>query len=391
MEALINSLQGIYSMLGVSHSANIGDLIGVSAILFILAVSLLQLLPWKTAEKPPIKPSLKIAKEVTAEVIEEKIEAPAKIVPEISWTDRLSKGLARSRQEVWGKLGSIITGKSLNDEVIEDLEEILYGADIGPAAVSELIEGLNDKKNNTDFGLPELKAYLHDVLGSKMRPIQEKVDTSLYEFNNKSDGIKVIMVVGVNGAGKTTTIGKLATKLTNQGAKVVVGACDTFRAAAVDQLQVWCERAGAQMVRAKDGANPSGVGFDTLKQAIAEKADYCILDTAGRLHTNENLMEELKKSKRVLEKLNPAAPHQVLLVIDAITGQNALKQANEFHKALNLDGLIFTKCDGSSKAGSAISIVRELQVPIAYIGVGESVEDLNIFNLNDYLKALLDF
>ncbi|MBH46775.1 MAG: signal recognition particle-docking protein FtsY [Halobacteriovorax sp.] len=197
------------------------------------------------------------------------------------------------------------------------------------------------------------------------------------------------MVVGVNGAGKTTTIGKLATKLTAQGAKVVVGACDTFRAAAVDQLQVWCDRAGATMIRAKEGANPSGVGYDALQTALNEKADYCILDTAGRLHTAGNLMDELKKSKTVLQKLDASAPHHTLLVIDAITGQNALRQAEEFHKTLELNGLILTKCDGSSKAGSAVSIVSTLQVPIAYIGVGESVEDLDEFKLDDYLKALL--
>ena len=197
------------------------------------------------------------------------------------------------------------------------------------------------------------------------------------------------MIVGVNGAGKTTTIGKLATKLTNQGAKVVVGACDTFRAAAVDQLQVWCDRSGAQMVRAKEGSNPSGVGYAALEKALNEKADYCILDTAGRLHTKGNLMDELSKSKNVLSKLDKDAPHQTLLVIDAITGQNALRQAEEFHKALNLTGLIFTKCDGSSKAGSAVGIVKNLQVPITYIGVGEGVEDINIFDLDEYLNALL--
>jgi fused signal recognition particle receptor len=197
------------------------------------------------------------------------------------------------------------------------------------------------------------------------------------------------MVVGVNGAGKTTTIGKLATKLRSQGANVVVGACDTFRAAAVDQLQVWCDRAGAKMIRAKEGANPSGVGYDALLAAINDKADYCILDTAGRLHTKENLMDELSKSKNVLKKLDPNAPHQILLVIDAITGQNALRQAEEFHKTLGLTGLIFTKCDGSSKAGSAVSIVEQLKLPIAYIGVGETAEDLDIFKADDYLHALL--
>ena len=221
--------------------------------------------------------------------------------------------------------------------------------------------------------------------------IHDGVDTDLYQFDESKRGkTKVIMVVGVNGAGKTTTIGKLATKLTSQGANVVVGACDTFRAAAVDQLQVWCDRAGATMIRAKEGSNPSGVGYEALQTALTEKADYCILDTAGRLHTKGNLMDELAKSKNVLKKLDENAPHQVLLVIDAITGQNAIRQAEEFNKTLDLTGLIFTKCDGSSKAGSAVSIVQSLKVPITYIGVGESVEDLNNFNLDEYLGALLD-
>jgi len=223
-----------------------------------------------------------------------------------------------------------------------------------------------------------------------MSPIQASLNSALTEYNPQDKGqTKVIMVVGVNGAGKTTTIGKLATKFRAEGASVVVGACDTFRAAAVDQLQIWCDRAGATMIRAKEGSNPSGVGYDTLQAALNAKADYCILDTAGRLHTKENLMEELTKSKNVLKKLDPNAPHHILLVIDAITGQNAIRQAEEFHKALDLNALIFTKCDGSSKAGSAVSIVSQLKLPIAYIGVGESAEDLDIFNLDDYLNALL--
>ena len=271
------------------------------------------------------------------------------------------------------------------------MEEILYGADIGPKTAMELTEALTEKAKDEEFGEKEFKNFLHQFLKEKMEPVQAGVDLSLYEFNPENKGkTKVIMVVGVNGAGKTTTIGKLATKLTQQGAKVVVGACDTFRAAAVDQLQVWCDRSGATMIRAKEGANPSGVGYDALQTALNEEADYCILDTAGRLHTKGNLMEELTKSKNVLKKLDETAPHHTLLVIDAITGQNAIRQAEEFNKALDLSGLIFTKCDGSSKAGSAISIVQSLQVPITYIGVGESVEDLNIFDLDEYLNALLD-
>lgn len=314
---------------------------------------------------------------------------PPKII-KISFADRLKKGLSQSRSEVWGKLSNIFSGNTSSDEKIEAIEELLYSADIGTATVAELVEEIKKKAKTENFSENDFKMFLHNFLKNKIAPIQANVDASLYHFDQEKKGhTKVIMVVGVNGAGKTTTIGKLATKLRSEGANVVVGACDTFRAAAVDQLQVWCDRAGATMIRAKEGSNPSGVGYDTLQAALNAKADYCILDTAGRLHTKENLMEELSKSKNVLKKLDPEAPHHVLLVIDAITGQNAIRQAEEFHKALNLTGLIFTKCDGSSKAGSAVSIVSQLKLPITYIGVGETAEDLDVFNLDDYLNALL--
>ena len=332
------------------------------------------------------------AKEIEAEVVQEapRVEPTPAPVPEKSWKDRLTKGLSRSRDGVWGKIGSLFSGGGLDDDALEEVEELLYGADLGPKATGELIESLEEKAKSSDFDEAQFKAYIKEFLKNKMADVQSRNEGDLFEFSGNSTGMpKVIMVVGVNGAGKTTTIGKLATKLTQQGAKVVVGACDTFRAAAVDQLQVWCERAGATMIRAKEGANPSGVGYDALQTAINEKADYCILDTAGRLHTAGNLMEELSKSKTVLKKLMEDAPHHTLLVIDAITGQNAIRQAEEFHKALDLTGLVFTKCDGSSKAGSAISIVDSLQIPITYIGVGENVEDLSVFNLDEYLDALV--
>lgn len=352
----------------------------------------------KTTEALPEVKQAEIKKEVqdakapkietpNTEVSAQKLAEPKK---EISFSERLKSGLSRSRQEVWGKLTSIFGGPSLSDESIDTIEELLYSADIGTATVSELMDEVKKKIKSGTLTEESFKSFLFDFLKAKMDPVQVNIDTSLYTFNPEHKGVtKVIMVVGVNGAGKTTTIGKLATKLRAQGASVVVGACDTFRAAAVDQLQVWCDRAGATMIRAKEGANPSGVGYDALLAAMNQKADYCILDTAGRLHTKENLMDELAKSKNVLKKLDPTAPHQILLVIDAITGQNALRQAEEFHKTLGLTGLIFTKCDGSSKAGSAVTIVEQLKLPIAYIGVGETAEDLDIFKTDDYLHALL--
>ena len=321
------------------------------------------------------------------EIVKEAVAPPKK---EVSFSERLKLGLSRSRSEVWGKLSGLFTGPALDADTIDSIEELLYSADIGTATVGELIEEVKKKTKEGNLNETSFKTFLFDFLKNKMAPVQEKVDHSLYTFDqNAPKTTKVIMVVGVNGAGKTTTIGKLATKLRSQGATVVVGACDTFRAAAIDQLQVWCDRAGATMIRAKEGANPSGVGYDALQAAVNANADYCILDTAGRLHTKENLMDELAKSKNVLKKIDPTAPHQILLVIDAITGQNALRQAEEFHKTLGLTGLIFTKCDGSSKAGSAVTIVEQLKLPIAYIGVGETAEDLDVFNVDDYLHALL--
>jgi fused signal recognition particle receptor len=316
------------------------------------------------------------------EVVEKKVLGP-------TWQERLSKGLARTRTEIFSKMENLIGGSKLTLDQIDEMEEILYTADMGPATVGDLITALKKEVKDRDLDQESLKKFLYNFLKEKMIGVQTKVDNTLYQFKSSGEKTKVIMVVGVNGAGKTTTIGKLATKLKSQGASVYVGACDTFRAAAVDQLQVWCERSGATMIRAKDGSDPSGVAFEALSQAVAAKADYCILDTAGRLHTKTNLMDELAKTKRVLAKVDPSAPDSVLLVIDSITGQNAIKQAEEFNKALGLTGLVFTKCDGSAKAGNAISIVNSLQVPIVYIGVGEQVEDLEIFNLDDYLGTLL--
>lgn len=302
----------------------------------------------------------------------------------VPWHARLALGLEKSRSEVWGKIGDLFSGGNVS---LDDIEEILYTADIPTALVQELLDKLG--KEGRGKSSEEIQELVFGFMKEKMGPVQDNIHKDVFKFDAANKKTRVIMIVGVNGAGKTTTIGKLATKLKSQGAKVIVGACDTFRAAAVDQLQVWCERAGVEMVRAKDGADPSGVAFDTVARAYREEFDYCLIDTAGRLHTNQNLMDELIKTKRVMGKTNAEAPQEVLLVLDAITGQNALRQAQEFHKALQLTGIIFTKCDGSAKAGSAVGIVDQLKVPITYIGVGETVEDLHLFDLDLYLKTLV--
>ena len=405
MDSLISLMTEIYKNFGI-ESANAGDVWGtISVVMVILSAVTFLLSPKQKVEKKSIQTLPKELNEIPEKefhtivedvhIPEEKTEL--KIVAPIeekivgpSWRERLMKGFSRSRSEVWGKLENIFSGDKLDDDVLDEVEEILYTADIGPVTATEIINELRKRSKEPGFDSTQFKLFLRDFLAAILSGPQEKLDPSLLSFDPLSRGkTKVIMVVGVNGAGKTTTIGKLATKLTAQGAKVVVGACDTFRAAAVDQLAVWCERAGAHMVRAKEGANPSGVGYQALEEAINMSADYCILDTAGRLHTKGNLMDELAKSKNVLKKLDETAPHQTLLVIDAITGQNALRQAEEFNQTLGLTGLIFTKCDGSSKAGSAVGIVKNLNVPIAYIGVGENVEDLDHFKVDEYLDSLL--
>lgn len=384
---MLDLMNEFYQQMGITAGANMGDAIGLFLIFFLLLVSSLQFyLVLTTKVEERVESKTVVEEEKTIEVPKDaQVEKPV-----ISWKDRLHKGLSLSRQGVWGKLTSLVGANGLDEDTMDQIEELLYGADIGGNIVSELLDSMNETFKNGEANGENFPEFLKGFIKVKMEQVQAGVDKELYHYDAAAPKkTKVIMIVGVNGAGKTTTIGKLATKLTNEGAKVVVGACDTFRAAAVEQLGVWCERAGATMVKAKEGANPSGVGYDALQLAMNEKADYCILDTAGRLHTKTNLMDELTKSKSVLTKLDESAPHQTLLVIDAITGQNALRQAEEFNKALALTGLIFTKCDGSSKAGSAIGIVDQLQVPITYIGVGEDVTDLNVFDLDDYLNALL--
>ena len=297
--------------------------------------------------------------------------------------DKLKKALGKSRQAIWQNIKRPISQK-MDKQTLEKLEELLHASDMGPAIAEEILSILKKQRPEDPH------RFLFDLLKEKMEPVFKNGNNALFRFDPKDHILQTIMVVGVNGAGKTTSIGKLAAYLQRQGARVVIGAGDTFRAAAVEQLKKWCDRACVPMVKAdKETTPPSAVGFSALAQARQTKADYCILDTAGRLHTNENLMKELEKVKRVLKKQDPAAPQHILLVVDAISGQNTLRQAKQFHQVLGLTGIIFTKCDSSAKAGSAIPIVQSLKVPISYIGVGEGIDDLVVFNLDKYLEALI--
>lgn len=303
----------------------------------------------------------------------------------------LEKGLDKSRQKFWNPLAALLRGRSgFSQETFEKIEEILYGADLSPKLTGLMIEQLKKQVGRENYELEELRIFLREMIISRMTVEKESALQSRNQWTVGSDGqMQTVMIVGVNGVGKTTSVGKLAAKFSERGGGVVIGACDTFRMAAVEQLEVWAKRANCEMVRAKEGADPSGVAYDTMQHALKTEANYCLIDTAGRLHTKDNLMNELKKVKRVLQKLDPKAPEHIWLVLDAVTGQNAIRQAEEFHRTLGLTGLILTKCDGSSKAGAAVSIVENLQIPITFIGVGEGIHDLHQFDVNQYVDAML--
>lgn len=363
----------------MNNTANWGDWVAISSA-SVMLLSSLGMIFSKVKKEKPRELEANIKKETP---VKEVVKETPK-VSKVSWKERLTKGLSKTRDDIWGKVQTLL-GHKLDDETLEEIEELLYSSDMSSTSINELI---GEMKKSFNPETDDFKVFIKKFFSEKLTPYQNQ-KSDIFKFDKENSKMKVIMIVGVNGAGKTTTIGKLATKLKRQGANVIVGACDTFRAAAIEQLEVWCERAGVELIKTKSGADPSGVAFETLKKAQEMGADYCLLDTAGRLHTKTNLMDELNKTKRVLTKLDESAPHETLLVIDSITGQNALRQAEEFNKYLGLTGLILTKCDGSSKAGNAISMVEMLKVPIVSIGVGEDVDDLDNFEVDEYLDALI--
>lgn len=292
---------------------------------------------------------------------------------------RLEEGLEKTKENVFGKLARAVAGKSSVDmDVLDDLEEILITSDVGVDTTVKIIERIEERVARDKYmGTSELQSILREEIAALLA---ENSAGDGATFNLPDEKPYVIMVVGVNGVGKTTTIGKLAAQFKAAGKKVVLGAADTFRAAAVDQLVIWSERADVPIVKQGMGADPASVAFDTLQSAVNQNADVVLIDTAGRLHNKVNLMNELGKIKRVMQKVIPDAPHEVLLVLDASTGQNALQQAVEFSKVTEVSALALTKLDGTAKGGVVIGISDQLKVPVKYIGVGEKIEDLQVFD-----------
>ena len=302
--------------------------------------------------------------------------------------EALDKGLEKTKESIFSKLGRALVGKStIDDEILDNLEEVLITSDVGVETTLKIIDRIQsrvarDKFLNTEEFDKLLREEIIELLAENNTP--DFLDFSL----PKLDVPYVIMVVGVNGAGKTTTIGKLASQYHLAGKKVVLGAGDTFRAAAVDQLKLWGDRIGVPVIDHGMNTDPSAVAFDAVKKAVEMKADVVIIDTAGRLHTKVNLMNELSKIKRVIQKFIPEAPHDVMLVLDGSTGQNAFIQAQEFTKATEVTSLAITKLDGTAKGGVVIGISDQFKIPVKYIGVGEKIEDLQIFNKSEFVDSL---
>ncbi len=303
----------------------------------------------------------------------------------------LDKGLTKTKESVLKKISRAVAGKSkVDDAVLDELEEILISSDVGVDTTLRIIERVESRvKQDKYLGAAELNKILKEEIAKLLE--ENKATTVTIDdlsYDGKSGKPYVIMVVGVNGVGKTTTIGKLAHLFKENGKKVYLGAADTFRAAAVEQLTIWSERVDVEIVKQKMGSDPASVAYDTLHSAINNNADVVIIDTAGRLHNKINLMNELSKIKKVMQKLIPEAPHEILLVLDGSTGQNAFVQAKEFTKATEVNALALTKLDGTAKGGVVLGISDQFKIPVKYIGIGEGIEDLQIFNKEEFVDSL---
>ena len=301
--------------------------------------------------------------------------------------ETLDKGLEKSKTSFFSKLSKAVAGKTkVDDDVLDNLEEILISSDVGVKTTLKIIERIEARVSEDKYlGTDELIKILREEIAGLLAETNVGNETDFSIPLNKKP--YVIMVVGVNGVGKTTTIGKLASQFKRSGKKVVLGAADTFRAAAIDQLQIWADRVGVSLVRQEMGSDPASVAFDTLKSAVSQNADVVIIDTAGRLHNKVNLMNELTKIKRVMQKVVEDAPHEVLLVLDGSTGQNAFEQATQFTLATEVTSLAITKLDGTAKGGVVIGISDQFQIPVKYIGVGEGIDDLQVFNKIEFVDS----
>jgi fused signal recognition particle receptor len=301
----------------------------------------------------------------------------------MGFLDKLKSGLEKTKKSIVERVESVLLNRKIDESVLDDIEEILITSDVGTEATEEIISFLKDKiKSGIIKTSDELKSYLRSQMASMLGRSQPLVLFGDRPF--------VILTVGVNGVGKTTTIGKLASRFVSEGNSVLLAAADTFRAAAIEQLEIWAERSGAEIIKHKSGSDPAAVAFDAVEAAKARGVDLVIVDTAGRLHTKGHLMEELKKINRVIKKSMPDAPQEVLLIVDATTGQNALRQAHIFNEAIGITGIALTKLDGTAKGGIVFAIKKELGIPVRLIGIGEGIDDLKDFDPDEFVRALFD-
>lgn len=301
--------------------------------------------------------------------------------------EALDQGLEKTRSSFFDRLGKAVLGKrTIDDSVLDEIEEVLIASDVGVSTTIKIIEKLEERvRNDKYFGVDELHSFLEEEIAQLLESEKQKGANDVYMANVPKP--YVIMVVGVNGVGKTTTIGKLANRFAKEGKKVIIGAGDTFRAAAVEQIEIWGNRVGVPVVKQAMGSDPASVAFDTLQSAISQNADVVLIDTAGRLHNKINLMNELSKVRRVMAKLLPDAPHETMLVIDASTGQNAFEQAKNFISATEVSSLAVTKLDGTAKGGVVIGVSDQFQIPVKYIGVGEQADHLQVFEPKEFVKS----
>jgi len=341
----------------------------------------------ETESEPEHEPDPKPELEPEFEIYEDQLKDTNTESESLDTDNILDKGLEKTKNSFFSKLGKILIGKSKVDvDVLDDLEEVLITSDVGVETTIEIIENIEKRVSKDKFlGTNELNKILKEeivgILLEQHSSVSSNFDSSL------PCKPYVIMVVGVNGVGKTTTIGKLAHKYKTLGKRVILGASDTFRAGAIDQLQVWAERVGVQLIKQNMGSDPASVAFDTLKSAKAQNIDVVIIDTAGRLHNKVNLMNELSKIKRVMDKVIPESPHEVLLVLDGSTGQNAFEQTKQFSSATDVSSLAVTKLDGTAKGGVVLGISHQFKIPVKYIGIGEKIEDLQIFDPKTFVDS----